>query len=44
MQILTRIANTGTAVIMATHDMNIVNQFPSRTLVCEEGVLTEQPQ
>lgn len=44
MQILTQIANTGTAVIMATHDMNIVNQFPSRTLVCDEGVLTEQQQ
>ena len=42
MGILTKIANTGTAVIMATHDMDIVKQFPSRTLVCAEGVLTQQ--
>jgi cell division transport system ATP-binding protein len=44
MSILTQISRTGTAVIMATHDMNIVNQFPSRTLVCEEGVLSQQQE
>ena len=43
MKILTDIAGTGTAVMMATHDMDIVNQFPSRTLVCHQGVLTEKP-
>jgi cell division transport system ATP-binding protein len=42
MNILTKISKTGTAVIMATHDMDIVSQFPSRTLVCENGILTEQ--
>lgn len=42
MLILTQIAKTGTSVIMATHDMDIVNQFPARTLVCEKGVLTQQ--
>jgi len=42
MGILMQIAKTGTAVIMATHDMNIVDQFPSRTLICDEGILTQK--
>lgn len=41
MNILTQIAKTGTAVIMATHDMDLVKQYPARTLICEDGVLTE---
>lgn len=42
MNILTEISKTGTAVVMATHDMDIVGKYPSRTLVCRDGVLTEQ--
>lgn len=42
MEILIQIAKTGTAVLMATHDMQIVEEYPSRTLVCEKGVLQEQ--
>ena len=42
MNILTQIAQTGTTVVMATHDMDIVRKYPSRTLVCKEGILTEE--
>lgn len=41
MNILTQISKTGTAVIMATHDMEIVKEYPSRTLVCENGKIQE---
>ena len=41
MKILTQIAKTGTAVIMATHDMDLVKQYPARTLICEDGQLRE---
>ena len=44
MNILTQIAQTGTTVVMATHDMDIVRKYPSRTLVCKEGILTEENQ
>ena len=30
------------AIIMATHDMHIVKLFPNRTLLVENGTLTEQ--
>jgi cell division transport system ATP-binding protein len=41
MELLKSIANSGTAVIMATHDMGIVNDFPGRILVCENGKIAE---
>lgn len=41
MKLLTAISKGGTAVIMATHDMEIVSKFPGRLLKCEDGVLNE---
>ncbi len=32
----------GSAVLMATHDMNMVNKFPGRVVRVEEGVLVER--
>jgi|TARA_B100000795_G_scaffold262129_1_gene239646 cell division transport system ATP-binding protein len=40
MNLLTAISKGGTAIIMATHDMDIVKQYPGRTLKCEDGILT----
>lgn len=34
------IAAKGTSVIMATHNMSLVRQFPARTLVCDHHTLT----
>ncbi|MFC2112040.1 cell division ATP-binding protein FtsE [Bacteroidota bacterium] len=39
MGILTDISKNGRAVIMATHNYNILEKFPSRTLKCEDGKL-----
>jgi cell division transport system ATP-binding protein len=39
MKILTEIAGSGRAVIMATHNYNLLKRFPSRTLKCEDGEL-----
>lgn len=41
MQLLTDISKKGTAVVVATHDMLVVNKFPARTLRCENGEVTE---
>jgi len=41
MRLLTKISETGTAVIVATHDMLVVSKFPARTLRCENGEVTE---
>lgn len=41
MELLRSIANAGTAVIMATHDMGIVNDYPGRVFVCEDGKIAE---
>lgn len=38
--LLHSIASSGTAVIMATHNMSLVNQFPARTLLCRHHTLT----
>jgi len=35
------IAREGTTVIMATHNMSLVEQFPARTLVCSQRTVTE---
>lgn len=43
MQLLFQIAKEdGTAIIMATHDYMVVNQFPARTLTTEGGRLVEK--
>lgn len=38
---LHNIARQGTAVVMATHNMALVDQFPGRVLKCEGKALTE---
>ncbi|MDE6393959.1 MAG: ATP-binding cassette domain-containing protein [Duncaniella sp.] len=38
---LHEIARQGTSVIMATHNMTLVEQFPGRTLVCEHRTIRE---
>lgn len=40
-KLLLDISKTGRAVIIATHDMLVVNKFPSRTLKCESGEIVE---
>ena len=44
MNLLTEISKGGTAIVMATHDMDIVKQYPGRILKCEEGILTKLNQ
>ncbi len=41
MKILTEISASGTTVMMATHNYNLLKKFPARTLRCDEGKLTE---
>lgn len=41
MRLLQEISTTGTAVIIATHDMLVVGKFPARTLRCENGEVQE---
>jgi cell division transport system ATP-binding protein len=41
MRLLTDISKTGTAVVVATHDMLVVSKFPARTLRCENGEVTQ---
>ena len=42
MKILFDISNNGRAVIMATHDYNMVKKFTARTIKFENGKVTEQ--
>jgi len=39
MNILAEISNNGRAVMMATHNYNLIKRFPSRTLKCENNKL-----
>ena len=41
-RLLKEISTAGTAVIIATHDGNILTKFPSRTLTCEGGKVHSQ--
>jgi cell division transport system ATP-binding protein len=41
-RLLKQLAESGRAVLLATHDMIIYNKFPSRTLVFENGKVTEK--
>lgn len=41
MAVLMAIAKEGTSVLMATHDMSIMEQFPSRTMKVENGTVVE---
>ncbi len=44
MKLLFEISNNGRAVIMATHDYNMVKKFPSKTIKFENGKIFEQDQ
>jgi cell division transport system ATP-binding protein len=40
MKILVDIAGSGRAVMIATHNYNLIKRFPARTIKCEDGKLT----
>jgi cell division transport system ATP-binding protein len=44
MTILTDISASGRAVIMATHNYNLLNKYRARTLKCDDGRLSELEQ
>ena len=44
MKLLLEISNNGRAVVMATHDYNMVKKFPARTVKFENGKIIEQDQ
>ncbi|WP_022823603.1 cell division ATP-binding protein FtsE [Hymenobacter norwichensis] len=41
MRLFVEINNSGTAVLMATHNYQIIRQYPNRVLKCEEGQLVD---
>ena len=41
MRLLFEISGTGKTILMATHDYDMMQRFPSRTLRCEDEVVTE---
>ena len=43
MKLLIEISNKGKAVLMATHDFHLMEKFPSRTLKCEDGTVSDTP-
>jgi cell division transport system ATP-binding protein len=36
------INKAGTAILMATHDFDMIRKFPARILKCENGVVSEE--
>ncbi|HRY32854.1 MAG TPA: ATP-binding cassette domain-containing protein [Bacteroidales bacterium] len=44
LSLLKEISSGGTSVLMATHDYSLFEKFPSRTLRCEGGHLTDNQQ
>lgn len=44
MRLLLEISNNGRAVVMATHDYNMVKKFPARTIKFGNGKIIEQDQ
>ena len=40
-KLLFDISKGGRAILMASHDINIMEKFPSRTIKCENGVVTD---
>ncbi len=40
--LLTEISRTGRAVVIATHNYNIIKRFPGRTIRCSDGRLVEK--
>ncbi len=43
MQLLFNIQDSGRSVIMATHNYNLLEKFPARTLKCKDGKVIELP-
>lgn len=41
MRLLFKISENGQSVLMATHNYNIINKFPSRIIKCEEGTVID---
>ncbi len=39
MRLMRRISESGQAVLMATHNYNLIHKFPSRIIKCEEGTI-----
>ena len=39
MNLLIKITEQGTALLMATHNYNLIHKFPSRIIKCEEGAV-----
>jgi cell division transport system ATP-binding protein len=39
MRLLRRISESGQAVLMATHNYNLIHKFPARIIKCEEGTI-----
>jgi cell division transport system ATP-binding protein len=37
MKLFREINNSGTAILMATHNYEIINRYPQRVLKCEDG-------
>ena len=35
-------ARRGTAILMVTHNLQLIREFPSRVLICEDGICTER--
>ncbi|MDG1761206.1 MAG: ATP-binding cassette domain-containing protein [Flavobacteriaceae bacterium] len=44
MEVLQEINQTGTTILMATHDYNLIVKYPSKTLKCEDGKVFEVVQ
>jgi len=41
MDIFKRIAESGCAVVMSTHNVSLIEQFPSRTILFAQGHISE---
>ena len=41
MQLLKSIAETGTAVIMSTHNISLVNKYPGKAFQCQDGKMEQ---
>lgn len=41
MRLLLQISSTGKSIIMATHNHNVIDKFPARTLECENSLLID---
>ena len=42
--LLRQISQSGTAVLMATHDYHIIRTFPSHIIKCENGIVNNDAQ